>query len=126
MKIELDTPSAGKNLIQSYSSAGIVINNVPYLDSIIVSPDRIIEHWPPQHASALTDAHLHDILALTPELVLLGTGARLQFPDPKITLLLHSSNIGIEIMDTAAACRAYNFIAGEGRKVVAALMAIDT
>lgn len=124
MKIELDSPAADRNIIQAYSNEGIVINNVPYRGSLIVCPDRIIERWPPRSASELADAHLSDIIALTPELVLVGTGRQLQFPDPQITLALQSANIGVEVMDTAAACRAYNFIAGEGRRVVAALMAI--
>lgn len=124
MKIELDSPATGRNSIQAYSAAGIVINNVQYTGSLILSPDRIIEHWPPRNAAELTRAHLQAILELQPELVMLGTGNRLQFPSPDITALLHTAHIGYEVMDTPAACRAYNFTAGEGRIVVAALMAI--
>lgn len=124
MKIELDSPAAGRNFIQSYSAAGIVINNVPYTGSLILSPDRIMENWPPRNAAELDATHIQQIIALQPELVILGTGNRLQFPSTDITALLHAAHIGFEIMDTAAACRAYNFTAGEGRIVVAALMAI--
>ena len=124
MKIELDSPATGRNIIQSYSAAGIVINNVLYTGSLILSPDRIMERWPPRNVVELTHAHIQPILELQPELVMLGTGNRLQFPSPDITVLLHAAHIGFEVMDTPAACRAYNFTAGEGRIVVAALMAI--
>jgi uncharacterized protein len=122
MKIELDTHAPDRNIIEAYSAAGIIINKVPYQNSIIVCPGQIIEDWPPRSLSELTLADFNRIMELSPELVLLGTGNRLQFPDQKILISILSKNIGIEVMDTAAACRAYNFIAGEGRKVVAALL----
>jgi uncharacterized protein len=125
MKIELDTLAADRNLIQSYSAAGIIIKKVAYQNSIIVSPDRIIENWPPHHPADLTPDHLQVLLDMEPELVLLGTGSRLQFPDQQILATFLSRNIGIEVMDTTAACRAYNFIAGEDRKVVAALISLS-
>ena len=125
MKIELDTLTADRNLIQSYSANGIVINKVAYQNSIIVSPDCIIENWPPRHPSELTLEHFQQLLAMAPELVLLGTGKRLQFPDQQILAAFLSRNIGIEVMDTTAACRAYHFIAGEDRKVVAALIGLS-
>lgn len=124
MKIELDSPATGRNMIQAYTAEGIVINNAAYTGSLILSPDRIMEHWSPRNAAELSAADVQQIIALEPELVIIGTGSRLQFPAPSVTALLHAANIGFEVMDTAAACRAYNFTAGEGRIVVAALMAI--
>ncbi len=125
MKIELDTPASNRNVIESYSHAGIIINKVLYQNSIIVCPEQAIEDWPPRNLGGLNAGHFLRIFELAPELVLLGTGSRLRFPDQQILASIMSRNIGIEIMDTAAACRAYNFIASEGRKVVAALLSLN-
>jgi uncharacterized protein len=125
MKIELDTPASGKNVIQSYSSKGIVIKNTLYQNSIIVSPDRIIDDWQPRSFAELRIDHFGAIIGMSPEIILIGTGARLQFPDKDILGSILGKNIGVETMDTGAACRAYNFIAGEGRLVVAALLRLD-
>jgi uncharacterized protein len=62
---------------------------------------------------------------MSPEIVLIGTGKTLQFPDHAVNAILLEQNIGVEIMDTGAACRAYNFLAGEGRLVIAALLRIE-
>jgi uncharacterized protein len=125
MKIELDISAPDKYLIQAYSGDGIVINKTLYQNSVIVSPDRIIENWAPQSFSELCRHHFNEIIDLSPEIVLIGTGKRLQFPDNDILVSMMGQNIGVEVMDTGAACRAYNFIAGEGRIVVAALLRID-
>ena len=125
MKIELDTLSSDKNVIHSYSGNGIVIRNTLYQNSVIVSPDRIIDDWQPQRFTELALHHFNEIIGMSPEIVLVGTGIRLQFPDNNILAAMTGKNIGVEIMDTGAACRAYNFIAGEGRRVVAALLRMD-
>lgn len=126
MKIELDIPAPDRNIIESYSSAGIIINKVLYQHSIIIRAGESIEDWPPSSLADLLPTHFDRIIELAPELVLLGTGCRLQFPPQEVLAALMSRQIGIEVMDTAAACRAYNFIAGEGRKVVAAMLTIGS
>lgn len=125
MKIELDTQAAATNIIRAYSRDGIVIRETLYQDSIIVSPGLIIEDWPPQNLSALRPDHFDEIIRHLPEIILIGTGKQLQFPNSDITGPLLDLNIGVEVMDTGAACRAYNFIAGEGRVVFAALLKIE-
>jgi uncharacterized protein len=126
MKIELDIPAPDRNIIESYSSAGIIINKVLYQNSIIIRAGEPIEHWPPASLADLQLTHFDRLIELAPELVLLGTGRRLQFPPQEILASLISRQIGMEVMDSAAACRAYNFIAGEGRKVVAAMLTIGS
>jgi len=69
---------------------------------------------------------MEQIMSLDPEIVILGTGRELHFPAESITRPLAENNIGLEIMDTGAACRSYNFLVGEGRRVVAALLMIET
>lgn len=125
MKIELDSRLSGKNMIEAYSTEGIKIRETLYRDSVIVSPDRIIDNWKPRVFADLEQAHFNEIIELGPEIVLIGTGGRLMFPDEKLIEPMMRMGIGVEIMDTGAACRAYNFIAAEGRIVVAALLAIE-
>jgi uncharacterized protein len=122
MKIELDTHDAALNIIKSYSRDGVIIKNTLYQNSIIVSPDTVIEDWAPAAFSDLAVSHFSGIIKLSPEIVLIGTGERIRFPDGSILDAMLTRHIGVEVMDTGAACRAYNFLAGEGRVVFAALL----
>ena len=126
MKIELDSNVSGKNKVNAYSSEGLLIGDVLYQASIVLTPDQIVSDWPPQRFTDLAAQHFMPVVALSPEIVLLGTGKQLLFPDMEILLPLVNENIGYEIMDTGAACRAFNFLMGEGRNVVAALLTIET
>lgn len=93
-------------------------------ESVVVSSERLMEHWPPQHVDQLIAPHLTQLLELSPEIVLIGTGKSLQWPPAAALQPLRDNNIGIEVMDTAAACRTYNILMLEGRRVAAALMMI--
>ena len=121
MKIQLDNRT-GENLIRSYAPGRITVNQDVYTNSLIVTPEQVIADWLPQSVADLTADDFERIAALAPEVVLLGTGARLQFPSPTLTRALISAQIGFEVMDTGAACRTYNVLTGEGRRVVAALL----
>ena len=90
--------------------------------SLIISPRHLIRDWPPAEVDSLQEEHLDALVELQPELVLLGTGSRLQFPEAGILASLHNQQIGVEVMDTAAACRTYNILMTEGRFVVAGLI----
>jgi uncharacterized protein len=90
--------------------------------SFVLSPRHLLRDWVPASIDDLQAEHLEAILELQPELVLLGTGPRLTFPAPQILSALHRQRVGVEVMDTAAACRTYNILMGEGRFVVAGLM----
>ena len=99
------------------------VNDRVLENSFALSPDRLVEDWPaPATAAALEPAHLEPLLALEPELVVLGTGERQVFPTPAVLGACLTRGIGIEVMDNAAAARTYNVLAGEGRRVVAALL----
>lgn len=125
MKLDLDRNIDGTNRIHSYAAGRIVIADTTYNSSLILTSEAIIDDWQPENISQLTTDDLDQIIELGPELVVLGTGTSLQFPEPEISMAFHSRNIGIEVMDTGAACRAFNFLAGDGRKVVAALFIIE-
>ncbi|WP_374013280.1 Mth938-like domain-containing protein [Pseudoxanthomonas koreensis] len=91
--------------------------------SFAIAPDRLLEDWAaPAAASALEPAHLQALLALEPELVVLGTGQRQVFPPAAAMAACLTRGVGLEVMDNAAAARTYNVLAGEGRRVVAALL----
>jgi len=116
---------SGQNVIRSYARGQVTINREIYRTSVLVSPERIVADWPPQSFVALAPAHFEPVAALAPEIVLIGTGARLRFPPPGLVEPLARAGIGFEIMDTGAACRTYNVLMAEGRRVVAALLMIE-
>ena len=124
MKIHLES-GVGQNLIRAYAPGRITINEEIYTSSLIVTPQQVITAWPPVRFADLLAGHFELIPPLQPEVVILGTGARLQFPAPKLTRSLVEAGIGIEVMDTGAACRTYNFLMSDGRRVVAALLMIE-
>lgn len=92
--------------------------------SMIISADALVRDWPPQSLAQLTEENIEALLAFKPEVVIIGTGERLQWPPRKLMAPLIDAGIGYEIMDTAAACRTYNVLSYEGRTVVAGLMMI--
>ena len=104
-----------------YGEGYVMVNGARHEASVIVLPERI-EPWPVAGFAALSEAHFAAIAALAPEVVLLGTGARLRFPHPRLTAPLARARIGLEVMDLQAACRTYNILMAEERKVAAALL----
>jgi len=121
MRLSLNPPG-GAHLIRSYTPGEVRIGERTFRSSVIVAASTLIEDWRPRSATALEPADLEPILGLEPEVLLLGTGARQQFPARELLARLYGARIGFEIMDTGAACRTYNVLLAEGRVVVAALM----
>ena len=124
MKIHLES-GTGQNLIRAYAAGSITINQEVYTSSLILTPQRIIADWPPVRFADLTAPDFEAIAALRPEVVVLGTGARLRFPAPDVIRVLVEAKIGLEVMDTGAACRTYNILMSDGRRVAAALLMIE-
>lgn len=110
--------------IRSYGPGAVRINDTEYAASLVVTPYEIFPHWAPQHADDINDQHWSLIDHLELEIILVGTGKSQRFYHPQILRPLHDRNIGVEIMDTGAACRTYNILLGEGRNVAAALIMI--
>ena len=125
MKINLES-GTGQNLIRAYAAGSITINQEVYTSSLILTPQRIIADWPPVRFADLTAPDFEAIAVLRPEVVVLGTGLRLQFPAPGIIRSLVEAKIGLEVMDTGAACRTYNILMSDGRRVAAALLMIES
>jgi uncharacterized protein len=108
--------------ITSYGPDWVRVNQQEFRRSLIVTPERLVSDWPPQSFGDLVEAHFETIAGLKPEIVLLGTGNRQRFPRPALIRPLVERGVGVEVMDTAAACRTYNIIMLEGRRVAAALL----
>jgi len=123
MRIHLETGERA-NLIRTYEAGRIVVGEQDYQRSLIVLADRLITDWPPQSHTELSAADMQVLADLRCEVVLLGTGRELRFPSPALLAPLAAVGTGIEVMDTGAACRTYNILMGEGRRVAAALMPI--
>jgi len=119
MQLNRDTSAA--NLIRAYEPGRIRVADRWLAGHVIVAPDRLIERWQIDSPAALTLEHLEPALALQPEIVLLGTGAALEWPEADLMAALAARAVGLEIMSTPAACRTFNVLVHEQRRVVAAL-----
>ena len=120
MKFTLEATSR-VNLIRGYSAQEIRIGEQRLQASCIVSADSVIAEWAPRSFADLAPEHLEAILALKPELVLLGTGLSQRFPPPTTRSAFTARGVGLEVMDLGAACRTFNILVQEERRVVAAL-----
>ncbi len=121
MKLHL-TQSEGNNLITGYGDDYIEVNKQRYSQAVVVMADRLSLDWPASSFDALSEAHFNALLALAPDVVLLGTGRKHCFAHPRLTAKLAEKNIAVECMTTDAACRTYNILMNEGRNVAAALL----
>jgi uncharacterized protein len=120
MKFHLST--AEGNVFTGHGGGFIRLGVVEYRENILVTPERIITGWAPGGVDALTEADFAAIAELQPEVALLGTGASLRFPNPRLTRPLIDAGIGLEVMDTPAVCRTFNILAAEGRRVAAGVL----
>ncbi len=120
MKLHLAKIS-GSNVFTGYGPGYVMINGERYERNLVVLRDRVVD-WQADSFDGLKDADFAQIAELAPEIVLLGTGERLRFPHPSLTRALAEAGIGLEVMDAQAACRTFNILAEEERKVAAALL----
>lgn len=114
-------PHHGEYVINAYEDGVIVVNKACYKNSLIVSGKQLIDNWPPQRMEELKTDHFKPIIEMNPEVVILGTGQKLIFPDPSLLAPFYNNNIGVEVMDTQAACRTFTVLMAENRNAVAAL-----
>lgn len=117
MDLSLDRPE-GYLFVRRVDADGIKLIDRELTRSFLLAPDQALE-WPVDSAAALDAGHVDALLALQPELVILGTGPRQIFPAAVFLAGFLRKGVGIEVMDNAAAARTYNLLAGEGRRVVA-------
>ena len=120
MKLHASGPS-GVNTITGYGEGYVMVNGERRNSSVVVLPDRV-EQWAVKGFEQLSTEHFDFLKGLKAEIVLLGTGSRQRFPHPRLTAALAQAGIGLEVMDLQAACRTYNILVAEERKVAAALL----
>ena len=114
--------TTGLLAITAYDASHIAVNGRPLSRSFLLTPRRLVEDWPPASIEALTEADMAAVAALDCPIVLLGTGLRQRFPAPALLRALVERRVGVEVMDSHAACRTYNILMAEGRDVAAALI----
>jgi uncharacterized protein len=112
----------GQNTFTAYGEGYVSVNSVRYVSNLIVLPERLIPDWTPASFDSLSLADFELLATLDTEIILLGTGTQLRFPRPELMQPLISVRKGLEVMDVHAACRTYNVLINEGRKVAAALI----
>ncbi len=112
----------GTNAISRHGPEGVIVNNVEYRASVVVPWEGEVLSWKAERFEDLTEDHFRTLVGLNPELVVFGSGSRMRFPRAALLRPLIDARIGIETMDSPAACRTYNVLLAEGRSVVAALL----
>jgi uncharacterized protein len=121
LKLHLESASA-LNRFTGYGEGYVMVNGVRVERSVVVLPERILADWPATRFDELAAEHFSMFADLGLEIVLLGTGKRLRFPPPEVLRPLIQTGLGVEVMDIEAACRTYNILVAEERKVAAALL----
>lgn len=109
-------------MFTAYGDDYIAVNHEKHSWNLILLPDSIIHEWTTATPETLGETDMRKLLDLQTEIILLGTGKRLRFPPGALLRPFAPAGIGLEIMDLQAACRTYNILAAEGRKVAAALL----
>jgi uncharacterized protein len=121
MKFAQDTQDQGY-VITAYDDDSVSINGKPFKQSLIISASQLDENWNLGSIEFLQNEHIDKILLFKPELIIIGTGNRLVFPAVETYAAIIQQGIGIDFMDTGAACRTYNILMSEGRDVVTGLI----
>jgi uncharacterized protein len=112
----------GVNAVTSLTEDAVVVGPSTYRHHALVPWVGPVCTWSAPNFAELTLEHFEQVRQLQPELVIFGSGARLRFPPPVLLLPFMAQRIGFECMDSGAACRTYNVLVGEGRRVVLALL----
>ena len=125
MKFNLDQPTT-INVVRAYAPGLIRIGERSFSRSVVVTTSMLLDDWRPRRISDLQESDLGELLQLRPEVLLIGSGARQEFPQRATLAALYAARLGFEIMDTGAACRTYNVLVAAGRNVAAALIVEPT
>ena len=120
MKMHL-AKAPGQNAFTAYRDGFVSINQVEYAPPLLVTP-TLLEVWGVSDFAALGSEHFKALLEHQPEIVLLGTGRQQRFPHPRLTADLLHAGIGVEAMNNEAACRTFNILMNEDRRVLVVLL----
>jgi len=120
VKLHVSGPGS-RNAITGYGEGYVLVNGQRHESSLIVTPDQVVP-WDVSEFTKITAGDFEKLKSLSPEILLLGTGPKQRFPHPRLTAPLAEAGIGVEVMDLKAACRTFNILVAEERKVAAALL----
>ncbi|SBT03310.1 conserved hypothetical protein [Candidatus Accumulibacter aalborgensis] len=123
MKLQMGR-SDGLNTFTAYGAGYVSVNGIRHTSNLAVLPERLIPDWTKATFETLTVEDIELLASLDAEIVLLGTGDRLRFPSPELLRPLVRRQKGLEVMDLPAACRTYNILMAEGRKVAVGLLLV--
>lgn len=121
MKLHL-AKTDGMYAFTGYGDGYVAVNGKPHHCNLLVQPQQLTPEWTKASFETLTIEDFAILAGLDTEILLLGTGARLRFPPPALMQPIYAVGKGLEVMDTSAACRTYNILVAEGRKVACALL----
>lgn len=121
--MQLQAEKGSGNYIQSAEADAVLVEGRRYRMPLIIASDRLVTDWQPPTLDALTIESFAPALALDPEVILLGTGASHRFAGNRLMTAIMSRGVGFEVMANDAACRTYNILNAEDRRVVVALLA---
>ena len=121
MKLHLANLGETK-LFTGYADDHVLVNRERFDSSLVVRAEEVRDDWGVSGFDDLNESHFEYFLSFNPEVILLGTGASQHFPHPRLYRALTDAGIGVECMDTPAACRTYNILVAEDRKVIAAIL----
>ena len=120
MDLNFETPG-DHHFIRSFGADGARIGEQLHKGSLLVSSDKVLK-WPPSEVAELEDEHIDAVLALEPEIVIIGTGPQQVFLPPLTMMKFYERGVGVEVMTSEAACRTFNILVSDGRNAVVALM----
>jgi uncharacterized protein len=121
LKLHLDAHTR-RNIFTAHGADYVAVGGNRYEHPVVVTAEQVFTDWRPEGVNALTEAHFAYFLALKPEVLLFGTGSQQHFPHPRLYQMLIAAGVGVEFMNTPAACRSYNILVGEERKVAAGIL----
>ena len=125
MKLHSDAAGAGGHRVTAYGAGFVAVNETAITGAVLLTEDALATDFGERKPDDLSAATITRLEAYDPEVVIIGTGARHVFPPPGLFAPLMRAGIGVEIMSTSAACRTYNILSSEGRRVVALLLPIE-
>lgn len=108
--------------IRSFSKEGIVVKDELHRESLVLSAETLLPAWPVRSMAELEEKHLQPLIDLEPEVAILGTGMKQAFLHPQLVMKFYEKGIGFEAMTSEAACRTFNVLVSENRRVAAALI----
>lgn len=121
MELTLDRPG-DHHYVRSVTSEGIQIADQCYTGPLIISASRLVTDWNVGQPCNFEEANFEPVFGMEPEIVLIGTGRDQIFPAPDLLMCFYRRNVGVEVMNTPAACRTFNVLVSERRNAVAALL----